>query len=86
MHEKGLKFGIHIMRGIPRQAVSANVTIKGTSYTARQVTHPASICCWNSDMYGLDSTQPGAQEYYDSLLELYASRCLFYFKVDYMIV
>lgn len=82
VHEKGLKFGIHIMRGIPRQAVSANVTIKGTSYTARQVTHPASICCWNSDMYGLDSTQPGAQEYYDSILELYASWGVDYIKVD----
>ena len=82
VHEKGLKFGIHIMRGIPRQAVSANVTIKGTSYTARQVTHPASICCWNSDMYGLDFTQPGAQEYYDSILELYASWGVDFIKCD----
>ena len=82
IHGKGLKFGIHIMRGIPRQAVAKNVTIKGTSYTARQVAHPASICCWNSDMYGVDSTQPGAQEYYDSILELYASWGVDYIKVD----
>ena len=35
-HEKGLKFGIHIMRGIPRQAVSQNVEIKNSIYTARE--------------------------------------------------
>ena len=28
IHSKGLKFGIHIMRGIPRQAVAKNVPIK----------------------------------------------------------
>lgn len=82
IHNKGLKFGIHIMRGIPRQAVTQNVKIKGTEYTARQVAHPASICCWNSDMYGLDCTKPGAQEYYDSLLELYASWGVDFIKVD----
>lgn len=73
---------IHIMRGIPRQAVTQNVKIKGTEYTARQVAHPASICCWNTDMYGLDCTKPGAQEYYDSLLELYASWGVDFIKVD----
>ena len=82
VHNKGLKFGIHIMRGIPRQAVAQNIKIKGTEYTARQITHPASICCWNSDMYGLDCTKPGAQEYYDSLLELYASWGVDFIKVD----
>ena len=82
IHNKGLKFGIHIMRGIPRQAVTQNVKIKGTEYTARQVAHPASICCWNTDMYGLDCTKPGAQEYYDSLLELYASWGVDFIKVD----
>jgi alpha-galactosidase len=30
VHDKGLKFGIHIMRGIPRQAVDQNTPIKGT--------------------------------------------------------
>ena len=66
VHNLGLKFGIHIMRGIPRQAVHANTPVKGTEYTARQIAHPASICAWNTDMYGLDYTRPGAQEYIDS--------------------
>ena len=68
IHSKGLKFGIHIMRGIPRQAVAANTKVKGTEYTARQIAHPSSICSWNTDMYGLDSTKPGAQEYYNSII------------------
>lgn len=82
VHQKGLKFGIHIMRGIPRQAVAANTPVKGTAYTARDVAHPNSICCWNTDMYGLDATKPGAQEYYDSIIELYASWGVDYIKVD----
>ncbi len=81
-HEKGLKFGIHIMRGIPRQAVSQNVKIKNSIYTAREAAHPSSICCWNTDMYGLDATKPGAQDYYDSILELYASWGVDLIKVD----
>lgn len=82
IHGKGLKFGIHIMRGIPRQAVAANTKIKGTEFRAREVVHPASICCWNTDMYGLDASRPGAQEYYDSIIELYASWGVDFIKVD----
>ena len=82
VHERGLKFGIHIMRGIPRQAVFMNCPVKGTSYTARQIAHPASICAWNTDMYGVDANKPGAQEYYDSILELYASWGVDFIKVD----
>lgn len=82
IHGKGLKFGIHIMRGIPRQAVAANTRVKGTGLRARDVAHQASICCWNTDMYGLDSTKPGAQEYYDSIIELYASWGVDFIKVD----
>ena len=82
VHNKGMKFGIHIMRGIPRQAVAQNTIIKGTSHTAREVAHPNSICSWNTDMYGIDHTKPGAQEYYDSIIELYASWGVDFIKVD----
>lgn len=82
IHAKGLKFGIHIMRGIPRQAVHADTPVKGTEFTAKDIAHPYSRCCWNTDMYGLDATKPGAQEYYDSLLELYASWGVDFIKVD----
>ena len=82
VHSLGLKFGIHIMRGIPRQAVHAATPIKGTSATARDIAHPNSICPWNTDMYGVDASREGAQAYYDSLFELYAEWGVDFVKVD----
>ena len=68
VHSLGLKFGIHIMRGIPRQAVHRNLKIKGTDKTAREVAKTNSICYWNMDMYGVDPHKEGARAYYDSIL------------------
>ncbi len=82
VHSLGLKFGIHIMRGIPRQAVHRNTPVKGTSVTARQIAKTASICQWNTDMYGVDPEKEGARAYYDSLFELYASWGVDFIKVD----
>ncbi len=82
VHALGLKFGIHIMRGIPRQAAHQNTRILGTTATAREIAHPYSICSWNTDMYGVDAAVPGAQEYYNSLFELYASWKIDFVKVD----
>ncbi|WP_127530148.1 glycoside hydrolase family 27 protein [Paenibacillus kobensis] len=82
VHGLGLKFGIHIMRGIPRQAVHDNTPIKGTSATARDIAHTCSFCGWNTDMYGVDASKEGAQQYYNSLFELYAEWGVDYIKVD----
>lgn len=82
VHSLGLKFGIHIMRGIPRQAVHKNTPIKGTDKTARQIAKTSSICRWNTDMYGVDPAKEGAKAYYDSLFELYASWGVDFIKVD----
>lgn len=81
IHQKGLKFGMHIMRGIPRQAVHQNTAIKGTTKRARDIALN-SICPWNADMYGVDVSIPEGQLYYDSLLELYASWGVDFIKVD----
>ena len=53
VHALGLKFGIHIMRGIPRSAAHTASPILGTDVTAAQVADPASVCRWNPDMYGV---------------------------------
>lgn len=82
VHGLGLKFGIHIMRGIPRQAVHAATPLLGTSATARDIAHPNSICPWNTDMYGVDASKEGAQHYYDSLFAMYAQWGVDYVKVD----
>ena len=70
------------MRGIPRQAVHANSPIKGTDRTAAQITKTNSICAWNTDMYGVDPSKPGAEEYYNSIFELYASWGVDFIKCD----
>jgi hypothetical protein len=77
-----LKFGIHIMRGIPRQAVKANLPIAGTDLHAADIADRHSVCPWNNDMYGVDMGRHGGQEYYDSLLQLYASWGVDYIKAD----
>ena len=82
VHSLGLKFGIHIMRGIPRQAVHRNTPIKGTDRRAREIAKTASICSWNTDMYGVDPDKEGARAYYDSLFELYASWGVDFIKCD----
>lgn len=82
VHAKGLKFGIHIMRGIPRQAVEANTPILGTSKRAADIGLRTSTCAWNPDMYGVDMSKEGAQEYYDSLFKLYAQWGIDFVKVD----
>ncbi len=82
IHDMGLKFGIHIMRGIPRQAVHARTPVKGTAFTAEMIASPFSICKWNGDMYGVDADKPGAQAWYDSLFELYAAWGVDFVKVD----
>lgn len=83
VHGLGLKFGIHVMRGIPRQAVWAHSPVKGANgVTADQVADTSSTCPWMNHMYGLDMRKPGAQEYLNSLLELYASWGVDFIKVD----
>src|SRR4029079_18009585 len=83
VHSKGLKLGIHLMRGIPRQAVDRdNSPILGTNFKAADIADKKSLCFWNTDMYGVDMSKPGAQEYYDSVFALMASWDLDFVKVD----
>lgn len=84
VHEKGLKFGIHIMRGIHRYAYFQNTPVKGTDYTARQVGELWDTCNWCNHMFGVDYSKPGAQEYYNSLFELYAEWEVDFIKADDM--
>ncbi len=86
VHSKGMKFGIHIMRGIHRMAWSEDTPIKGTTLTAKDIAEPADTCPWCNHMFGVDPTQPGAQEYYNSLFELYASWGVDFIKADDMMV
>ncbi len=70
------------MRGIPRGVVARKMPVKGTNYTADQIANTNSTCGWLNLMYGLDMSKPGAQEYYNSLYDLYAEWGVDYVKVD----
>lgn len=82
VHKKGLKFGIHIMRGIPRVAAYERTKILGSKRTANEIADPYSICGWNPDMYGVTPGVEGAQKYYDSLAALYAEWGVDFIKCD----
>ncbi|MEX2428811.1 MAG: glycoside hydrolase family 27 protein [Bacteroidales bacterium] len=81
-HQHGIKFGLHMMRGIPREAVEKNLPVKGTNYSARDIANVNDTCNWSSLMYGVDMDKPGAQEYYNSVLELLASWGVDFIKYD----
>ncbi len=82
VHSKGLKFGLHLLRGIPKLAVERNLSVKGTNVRARAIANQQDTCPWNPDMYGMDMAKPGAQEYYDSVFQLFAEWGVDYVKVD----
>ncbi|HWF92549.1 MAG TPA: glycoside hydrolase family 27 protein [Terriglobales bacterium] len=82
IHSLGLKFGIHILRGIPKQAVNQNLPIAGSVYHAVDAADITDTCPWNPDNYGLDPTKPASQAYYDSIAKLYASWGVDFVKVD----
>ena len=81
-HEQGLKFGIHLMRGIPRKAVVLNTPVKGTKYTSRDIADTTSICVWCPQNYGIDMRKPGAQEYYNSVIDQLAEWGVDFVKYD----
>ena len=81
VHAQGLKFGIHIVRGIPRQVVDANLPIAGSAFHAEDAADTTSPCPWDEGNWGIKDNAAG-QAYYDSMLKLYAAWGLDFIKVD----
>ena len=81
-HELGLKFGLHLMRGIPREVVHKNLPVKGTNVRAADIADTTSICSWNDQNYGIDMSKPGAQEFYNSLINQMADWGVDFIKYD----
>jgi alpha-galactosidase len=82
IHKQGLKFGIHILRGIPKEAVDKNLPIQGSQFHARDAADTSDTCPWNPFNYGLDTAKPAAQAYYNSLARQFADWNVDYVKVD----
>ncbi|WP_431030596.1 glycoside hydrolase family 27 protein [Plantibacter sp. RU18] len=82
IHGLGLRFGVHLMRGVPRAAADLDLPILGSSATCGQIADRASVCSWNPDSYGVDMSVEGAQEYYDSVIAQLASWGVDFIKLD----
>jgi hypothetical protein len=80
-HARGLKFGIHIVRGIPKAAVKANLPIEGSAFHAVDAADQAATCPWDDGNYGVADNAAG-QAYYDSMIRLYAGWGVDFLKVD----
>ena len=81
VHAQGLKFGIHIVRGIPKQVVRENLPIAGSSFHAAEAGDTSDTCPWDDGNYGVQDNAAG-QAYYDSMMMKYARWGLDYIKVD----
>jgi hypothetical protein len=81
VHARGLKFGLHIVRGIPKQAVETNLPIAGSSFHAVDAADTADTCGWDDGNYGVRDN-PAGQAYYDAMLAEYARWGLDFIKVD----
>jgi alpha-galactosidase len=82
MHSLGLKFGLHILRGIPKEAVRKNLPIEGSQFHAQDAANTADTCPWNPFNYGLDTGKAAAQAYFDSLARQFVKWEVDYVKVD----
>ncbi|UXX80965.1 glycoside hydrolase family 27 protein [Reichenbachiella carrageenanivorans] len=82
IHSKGLKFGLHLLRGIPWESVEMDMPIKDSDYSASSIGQPTKGCDWYDGFYGVDMTKPGGQAYYDSVFELFAEWGVDYVKSD----
>ena len=83
VHSKGLKFGIHLMRGLPKVAAEKKLPVKGTDgITCDMICNNDSACTWLRDNYKVDCTKPGAQEYYNSCFDMYAQWGVDFVKID----
>lgn len=82
VHSLGLKFGIHMLRGIPKEAVRRNLPIAGSAFRAKEAADTSDTCPWNPFNYGLNANSRAAQAYYDSIARLYAQWGVDFLKVD----
>jgi hypothetical protein len=81
VHSQGLKFGIHIVRGIPRASVERNLPIADSTFHAQDAADTADACPWDPTNWGVKNNAAG-QAWYDSLLAQYAAWGVDLLKVD----
>ena len=82
VHAQGLLFGIHIVRGIPRESVRLNLPIEGAHGTRlSEAADTSDACPWDPTNWGVRDNAAG-QAWYDALLRQYANWGVDLLKVD----
>ena len=79
-HESGVKFGVHMMRGIPLPALEKNTPVKGTGYRARDIYDPDNNCHWCQYWVAAKADHPGTAAFYRSEIEYLAD----HLEVDFI--
>lgn len=82
IHRMGLKFGIHLMRGIPAQAVAENDPVANSDFSAPQAASQEGKCSWLNWMDPLNTQHAASQAYLNSLFQEYARWGVDFVKVD----
>ena len=81
IHRNGQLAGIYWEAGVPPQVYAANTPILGTTYTVQQIVAQPLVTEFNG-FYMIDFTKPGAQEYENSIVDLFAEWGFDYLKID----
>lgn len=84
IHAMGMSFGIHLMRGIPRNAFSADTPILDSSFSAQDAGNSSDACPWDDHMWGVRGDTEAGQAWYDSIYSQYAEWGVDFVKVDDM--
>lgn len=86
VHARGMKFGLHIMRGVPTEAVEANLPVHGTAYRLQDIAEPGDVSSFLRPMFtGVKPDHPGSQAYYDGLFQMFADWGVDFVKADDML-
>jgi hypothetical protein len=82
VHAKGLAFGVHLIHGIPKIAVTEKLQIYGTNLTADRLVSQPPCKTFIPDMLAINASAPGAQEYYDSVIGQWADQTIDFVYLD----
>ncbi len=83
IHQMGLKFGIHLMRGVPKSVVGSSYKLKGSEATpwSQVYANTTPACTWLKDNLTVQNNEAG-QLYYNSIMDLYAEWGVDFLKID----
>ena len=82
IHSMGLRFGVHLMRGVPRRAVESAKPVWGTDATCADIADEAAVCPWNPDNVGVRADHPASAAWYRSVIRQLADWGVDFIKLD----